>query len=167
MPPIVISSILLLLACTTVQANEYLVPRLGLMSVNMRSTTPIISTGLYYGYQFSRHFSMEMESSVGVSGGEYRKSSGGKGKLQIWAAAGYLAHRWRFSRHFYLKSRAGPMFESVTSIHDDFKSIHPAYGFSGGLGLGFQGFDGLTLETEVTMLEKNIVNTAVGIHYDF
>ena len=147
--------------------SEYLVARAGTMIVNVGNTTPIISSGVYYGYNLNEKTSIEAEANVGLSGGKYNDGKGNFGNFDIWTVAAYIAYRHPFTHNFYAKGKFGLLFENITNNARSEKLVHQDYGFSGGLGLGLQLKQRLTLETELSLLERDIYYAGLGVHYKF
>ena len=150
------------------QANsEYLVARMGAMFINVEGATPLYASGLYYGYGLDERMAIEAEANIGVAGGSYNQGNGNFGSFDVWTVAAYGVYRYPFTRTFYAKGKFGLLFESVTNNTRDAKLPQQDYGFSGGIGLGAQFKQRLTLEAEFSLLEANIYYSGLGVHYQF
>lgn len=159
--------ILFCISTTAYAGTEYLVARAGTMLVNVGNTTPLISSGVYYGYNLNEKTSIEAEANVGLSGGKYNDGKGNFGSFDIWTVAAYAAYRHPLTHNLYAKGKFGLLFENITNNTRSEKLIHQDYGFSGGLGLGLQLKQKLTLETELSLLERDIYYAGLGVHYKF
>ena len=152
---------------TAYASSEYLVARTGAMFINAGNAKPLIASGVYYGYNLNEQTSIEAEANVGLGGGKYNDGQGNFGNFDIWTVAAYGVYRHPFTHNFYAKGKFGLLFENITNNARNEKLIHQDYGFSGGIGLGLQLKQKLTLEAEFSLLEQDIYHTGLGIHYKF
>ena len=159
--------------------DQYLLPKLGYMSVDLNNADPIFSLGVLYGYGITSGFSVEGELNLGLSGGEYDNtlSSGTRllGEYSIWTLATYGVYRYPLTNVIFLKGKLGILYENIerdgaqtpaagTPLPDNSKTT--GFGAAGGLGVGFVIKES-TLEFEVTGIDKDIIFYSVGINYSF
>ena len=159
--------------------DQYLLPKLGYMSVDLNDADPIFSLGVLYGYGITSGFSVEGELNLGLSGGEYDKtlSSGTRlqGEYSIWTLAAYGVYRYSVTDVIFLKGKLGILYENIerdgtqtpsagTPLSDNRKTT--GFGAAGGLGVGFIIKDS-TLEFEVTGIDEDIIFYSIGINYSF
>lgn len=99
-------------------------------------------------------FALEGELTTTAIAGHYLGSD-----LKLTSLGGYLA--WRSAGRWYLKARAGGLWERVrvgAGRADD-------GGVSGGIGGGYRFDDGRALELEFTVIEKNV--NMLSLTYQF
>jgi hypothetical protein len=155
------------------RGDQYLLPKLGFMSINLNNAKPLFSGGLLYGYGISPSVTIEGEINVGISGGGYdRKDSSGQvydsGNYKIWTLAAYGVYRLPIFDNAYLKGKLGGLYENIKRT-SDFGNPDTATGFglAGGVGVGVIAAKKLTFELEVTGIDADIIFYSLGIHYPF
>jgi hypothetical protein len=154
-------------------ADQYILPKVGFMSINLNNAKPLLSGGLLYGYGITSAITIEGEANVGFSGGGYQiKDSAGtvtdSGNYKIWTLAGYGVYRLPITDYAYLKGKLGVLYENINRTSDFAKSeTATGYGLAGGLGVGLIAAKKLTFEFEVTGIDADIIFYSIGIHYPF
>ena len=156
------------------KGDQYLLPKFGFMEIQMDQPNPLLSVGLLYGYGLTNRLSVEAETNLGFSGGEYEKrdSSSGtvseKGDYKIYTAAAFGVYRFPLWQGGYVKTKLGLLYENVTrSIEQGEKRINNDFGLAGGLGLGAVIMRNTTLELEATVIDKDIIFYSLGAHIHF
>ena len=153
--------------------DQYVLGKLGFMSVKKNSADPVGSLGLLYGYGLTPGITVESELNLGLFGGKYeQKNSVGalseKGDFRIATLASYGAYRFLMTDVTYLKGKLGLLYEIVQrkgKIIGD--NTSRGFGLAGGVGVGTRIADALTLEAEITGIDKDIVFFSLGLHYAF
>jgi len=170
------------LICSNSQADagdQYLLPKIGIMSVDLNDADSLTSLGLLYGYGLSSRFVFEAELNSSISGGKYDRTlttnTRLEGKYTVWTIAGYMAFRQPLTNVFYFKSKLGLLYEDVerdgiqttsgSQIQPDDKTS-TGLGFAGGLGLGIR-LGTFILENEITIIDENIIFYSIGLNYTF
>lgn len=169
--------VLLVMVCSsTAQADrgdQYVLGKLGFMSVKLNSADTLGSIGVLYGYGLTPEIAFESELNLGLLGGKYeQKNSTGavfeKGEYRIWTLAGYGVYRFPLTDVAYLKGKLGLLYENVKRNGDLIGgATSKGFGLAGGVGAGTRIADTLTLEGEITSIDKDIVFFSVGLHYAF
>jgi hypothetical protein len=155
------------------RGDQYLLPKIGFMSIDLNEADPLFSAGLLYGYGITPSITIEGEVNLGISGGEYTRKDGNnveieKGEYNIWTTAAYGVYRLPFQDVAYLKAKAGGLYENVERTSDTAEEeTATGFGFAGGLGLGVIFAQKLTLELEVTGIDESIIFYSLGVHYPF
>ncbi|MDH5327526.1 MAG: outer membrane beta-barrel protein [Gammaproteobacteria bacterium] len=153
--------------------DQYYLPKLGQMVIDINKATNLNSIGLMYGYGITKHFSLEAELNSSLSGGTYTKEDAlgnvtEKGEYQVRTLAAYAAVRKILWGSVYAKGKVGVLFETVERSSDrDQTSSDDSIGFAGGLGAGAYLFEHLTMELEATQIDRNIVFYSLGMHIRF
>ena len=148
-------------------AGHYLLPKFGIMSVDLNNADPLISVGLLYGIGLTETISFEAELNYGFSGGEHVKDSV-KGEYRISTLAGYGVYRFPVTDNTYLKGKLGLLFEDIERNLDNGEAINTDdFGVAGGVGIGTQFGNMATVEIEATLIDKNIIFYSLGAHYRF
>jgi hypothetical protein len=155
------------------RGDQYLIPKLGFMSIGLYNAKPLFSGGLLYGYGITSGMTIEGEVNVGISGGGYQRRdiSGSvyeSGNYQIWTIAAYGVYRLPIMDYAYLKGKLGALYENIKRT-SDFANPDTAtgYGLAGGIGLGVVAMEKLTFEFEVTGIDADIIFYSLGVHYPF
>ena len=155
------------------RGDQYVLGKLGFMSVKKGNAETLGSIGALYGYGLTPAITLESEINLGLFGGKYdQKDTLGNvvesGKYRIWTVAGYGVYRLLFSDVTYLKGKLGLLYENVkhsNDMHGD--HVAKGFGLAGGVGVGTRIADALTLEGEITGIDKDIVFFSLGLHYAF
>jgi hypothetical protein len=137
------------------------------MFVQTKNASPIIASGVYYGYSAGNNVAFEAEANVGLKGGGYNNGKGDIGKYDIWTVAAYATYRHPFTNFLYAKAKIGLLFENIANNTKNEQLLNRDYGFSGGVGIGVNIKQTLTLEGELSLLEKDIYYSGLGIHIKF
>lgn len=139
------------------RGDQFLIPKVGFMSIDLSNADPLYSIGVMYGYGITPEVTVEGEVNLGISGG---KSD--LGDYDIWTVAGYGVYRHPISDTAYLKGKLGLLHENVkvqsASASDS--------GFAGGFGFGFKIAKTL-IELEATIIDKDIIFYSAGLNYAF
>ena len=153
------------------RGDQYVLGKLGVMSVKLNNADTLGSIGLLYGYGLTPKVSIESELNLGLLGGKYeQKNSEGvfeKGDYRIWTLAGYGVYRFPLTDVAYLKGKLGLLYENVKRSGQLSDKTSKGFGLAGGVGAGTRIADTLTLEGEITSIDKDIVFFSVGLHYAF
>ena len=147
--------------------DEYLVSRIGAMIIKKDNAKPLLAAGLYYGYGIDKNIAIEAETNIGLSGGAFNQGDDVVGNYNLRTIAGYGVYRLALSHQGYIKAKFGLLFENIIRQLKTTKESTLDYGFSGGLGIGLNFKKRLTIETEISIIEKTIFHPSMGIHYIF
>lgn len=150
------------------RGDQYLLGKVGIMTVNKNDADPLLSIGALYGYGVTPDITAEAELNLAFVGGEYtNKKNNDSGEYNVWSVAGYAVYRLPFRENFYGKAKGGLIMESVERIGDKTESSGYAFGIAGGIGAGWLASETFTLEGEITGLDKDIFFFSVGANYAF
>ena len=156
------------------RGDQFLLPKIGLMDIQINNPSPLWSVGLLYGFGLTNRLSLEAETNFGLSGGEYEKrdSSTGavieKGTYNVSTLAGYGVYRYPLWQGGYIKSKLGLLYEKVSrELEQDGKREDTDFGLAGGLGFGALMMNKFTLELEATIIDKDIIFYSLGTHINF
>jgi opacity protein-like surface antigen len=154
------------------RGDQYVLGKLGFMSVDLNNADPLFSVGILYGYGLTSEITLESELNLGLLGGEYeQKNSLGEvfeeGEYRIWTLAGYGVYRFPLSNFAYLKGKLGVLYENVKRSGKIDDKTSTGFGLAGGLGAGTQVIENLTVEAEITGIDKDIIFYSLGLHYVF
>jgi len=157
--------------------DQFLLPKFGVMSIDLKNADPLLSVGFMWGFGLSDNISFEAEYNNGFDGGEYESTevtATGVYRYRVNTVAGYLVHRYPMGNGSYFKTKVGLLHEKVkftepnsidSSITDTRQTSDT--GIAGGLGLGSSIGERLTLEFEMTLIDKDIIFYSLGTHYNF
>ena len=150
------------------RGDQYVLGKLGFMSVKKNNAETLGSIGALYGYGLTPAITLESEINLGLFGGKYeQKDKSDSGDYRIWTVAGYGVYRFLFSDVTYLKGKLGLLYENVKRNGKLEDSTAKGFGLAGGVGVGTRIADALTLEGEITGIDKDIVFFSLGLHYAF
>lgn len=155
------------------RGDQYLLPKFGIMTVNLNNADNLYSLGVLYGYGLTPEVSVEGEVNLSLTGGDYkRKDATGSviesGKYKVWTVAGYGVYRYPFTETAYLKGKLGLLYENVDrSANIGEGHTAKAFGVAGGIGAGILIRGNLTIEAEITGIDKDIIFYSLGVHYPF
>lgn len=154
------------------RGDQYVLGKLGVISVKLNNADTLGSFGLLYGYGLTPKVSIESELNLGLLGGKYeQKNSAGavfeEGEYRIWTLAGYGVYRFPLTDVAYLKGKFGLLYENVKRSGRVSDKVSKGFGLAGGVGAGTRIADTLTLEGEITSIDKDIIFFSVGLHYAF
>lgn len=180
------TSLITLFFCLSVISNmshadagdQYLLPKVGSMSVDLNNANALSSIGLLYGYGINPEWTVEGELNSGVSGGEYDRVLGSgtrlEGEYTVWTLAGYAVYRYPVIESVFLKAKLGVLYENIerdgtqtigsTIQVDDNNS--KGFGAAGGIGIGFL-VKRTILELEITGIDEDIIYYSLGINFTF
>lgn len=157
--------------CAPVHADrgdQYLLGKVGIMTVDKNNADPLFSFGALYGYGITPDITAEAELNLAFIGGEYSNSKNNdSGEYDVWSAAGYAVYRLPIQDNLYGKAKGGLIFEHVARSGDKTDSSGFAMGISGGVGIGYVLNELLTIEGEITGLDKDIFFFSIGANYAF
>ena len=139
------------------RGDQFLIPKLGFMSIDLQDADPLYSIGLMYGYGITPEITVEGEVNLGISGGESKL-----GDYEIWTIAGYGVYRHPVTETNYIKAKLGVLHENVEVAG---KSADDQ-GLAGGFGFGFK-IKQTIIELEATIIDEDIIFYSVGINYPF
>ncbi|MFV2056756.1 MAG: outer membrane beta-barrel protein [Thiohalomonadales bacterium] len=160
--------------------DKYILPKFGIMSIDLKNADPLISFGVMLGFGLSVNFSFELEYNIGFSGGDYEETVLGDpaniktGFYRVDTGAGYLVYRHPISQKSYFKTKLGLLYENVERTESG--TLNPEItdvissndtGVAGGLGIGWYVGERLTLDVEMTVIDKDIIFYSLGTHYRF
>lgn len=151
--------------------DQYLLPKFGLMLIDLNNADPLLSLGLMYGIGLTENMSVEAEINAGISGGEYKEANN-RGEYRVQTFASYLAYRHPLGKTGYLKGKLGVLTEQVELTRLELLSATKSStskdtGVASGLGAGVFMGRRLTMEVEVTVIDKDIRFYSLGTHYRF
>lgn len=159
--------------------DQYLLPKLGFMTIDVEDTDSLLTAGCEYGYGLNQNISLEAEANYGFSGGTYKNLDKNiKGEFRIATIAAYGVYRVAWGQSAYLKLKGGVHFETIARKTEVFNSSLPPQeqigdtsntdtGFAGGLGVGGKLDNNLTMELELTGIDQKIRLLSLGLHYGF
>jgi len=179
----VVSLVIILSVCSKLSfadaGDQYLLPKVGTMSVDLKDADTLTSVGLLYGYGITPNFTLESELNLSISGGKYDQRTSNnttfQGKYTVWTLAGYGVYRYSITDIVFLKGKLGVLYESVenkgtqetaggASQRDD--NTSKGFGIAGGFGVGFQAMSTI-IEIELTSIDEDIIFYSLGINYAF
>lgn len=139
------------------RGDQFLIPKVGFMSVDLNSADPLYSLGVMYGYGYTPEITFEGEINIGVAGGE-----SDLGDYKIWTVAGYGVYRYPITDVDYIKAKLGLLHENieVAGFSADDQAI------AGGFGYGFK-YNTTIFELEATIIDADIIFYSLGINYPF
>ena len=154
------------------RGDQYVLGKLGFMSVKKNNADALGSIGALYGYGITPEITVESELNLCLFGGKYeQKNNLGNvfehGDYRIWTLAGYGVYRFPLTDAAYLKSKLGLLYENVKRSGKLSDETAKGFGLAGGVGVGTRIADTLTLEGEITGIDKDIVFFSLGLHYAF
>lgn len=162
--------------CFADVGDQYLLPKAGVISINVGDVDPLYSVGLMYGYGLEKRISAEAEVNYGFGGGQYSSAGNGsaneKGHYRVLTLAGYGVYRYPVTRVLYAKFKLGLLHEHLyrtierVGVGDSQKTVVDT-GLAGGFGAGYVFDDRSTGELEVTIIDQDILFLSVGWHYRF
>jgi len=153
--------VLLFLATGTAYADrgdQFVIPKVGFMSVDLNNADPLFSVGVMYGYGFTPEITFEGEINIGVAGG-----GSNNGDYKIWTVAGYGVYRYPITDANYIKAKVGVLHESVKQ--GDF-AANTDQGVAAGIGYGFK-VKTTIIELEATIIDADIIFYSMGVNYPF
>jgi hypothetical protein len=155
------------------KGDQFFLPKIGFMDIQINNPTPLWSAGLLYGFGLTNRLTLEAEANFGFNGGDYEKhdSSGAlieKGQYKVSTFAAYGVYRHPLWQSGYIKSKLGLLYETVTRDLQQARTREDTdFGLAGGLGFGFVMMGDLTLELEATVIDKDIIFYSLGTHLNF
>lgn len=152
--------------------SVYIGPKAGMMLMNLPDVDNIISIGGVIGYGAPAGLAAEIEFNFGVSGGDWTPLPGATGDFNIWTVAGYGIYRLTLGGGAYLKGKAGILQETV-----DAEATFPPFGtmsmsaddtgLSLGIGIGLTFAEKVMVETEATIIERDVTLISLGANFIF
>lgn len=154
------------------KGDQFLLAKIGFMSIELNDADPLYSVGAVYGYGITPEIAVEGELNLGLAGGEYKRTDGAgsvrdKGDYKIATLAGYGVYRVPVTESAYLKGKLGLLFESIKRNGTASDGTSTGLGLAGGVGVGTRVSETLTAEAEVTGIDQDIVFYSLGINYVF
>lgn len=150
--------------------KQYLLPKLGIMSIDVFDAKLLYSLGFQYGYGLTRNVSFEADLNYGFIGGEYKKLQE-EGDFRVFSLGAYGAYRLPLTKALYLKGKLGGIYEDVERSSNLNAGSDEIVSIAGGLGAGYYygelGPVRLTVELEWTKLDKDINFYSMGAHLAF
>lgn len=160
--------------CWAEKGDQFLLGKLGFMSVDLHNADPLYSMGVLYGYGITSPITVEAELNLGLIGGAYaREDSAGvqieNGKFRVTTLAGYGVYRLPVTDLVYAKGKIGLLYENVkrTSNLADGGKTARGFGIAGGIGVGAKLAEAFTVELEITGIDADIIFYSAGLHYAF
>ncbi|WP_455209939.1 outer membrane beta-barrel protein [Kaarinaea lacus] len=151
-----------------------MLPKVGFMDIQINDPSPLWSVGLLYGFGLTNRVSLEAETNLGISGGEYEKRDSitgaiiEKGTYNVSTLAAYGVYRYPLWQGGYVKSKLGLLYEKVSrELEQQGKRENSDFGVAGGLGFGALMMNKFTLELEATIIDKDIIFYSLGTHINF
>lgn len=154
------------------RGDQYLLGKIGFMSIQLNDADRLISLGGIYGFGLTPRVSLEAEANFGVSGGEYtQKDSAGAvvqtGDYRVSTLAGYGVFRHLMSGPVFAKVKIGGLYENVKRTGKVSSETSTGFGVAGGLGVGWQIGPATTIEGELTGIDQDIIFYSVGFNAAF
>ena len=156
------------------RGDQFLLAKVGFMSVDLNNADLLYSVGALYGYGITPDITAEAEVNLGLLGGAYkRKDSAGtvleSGDYRVSTLAGYGVYRLPVTESVYLKGKLGLLYENVARSSDLSQGAKTArdFGVAGGVGAGARIANAFTLELEITGIDADILFYSAGLHYVF
>ena len=156
------------------RGDQFLLPKIGFMDIQINDPSPLWSAGLLYGFGLTNRLSVEAEVNLGISGGDYEKRDSAtgavveKGSYQVSTLAAYGAYRIPLWKEGYAKTKLGFLYEQVRRELEQSGSREDSdFGLAGGVGVGARMLDRITLEIEATVIDKDIIFYSLGTHVSF
>ncbi len=156
------------------RGDQFLLPKVGFMDIQINDPSPLWSVGLLYGFGLTNRVSLEAETNLGISGGEYEKRDSitgaiiEKGTYNVSTLAAYGVYRYPLWQGGYVKSKLGLLYEKVSrELEQQGKRENSDFGVAGGLGFGALMMNKFTLELEATIIDKDIIFYSLGTHINF
>ncbi len=152
------------------RGDQYVLGKFGIMSVKLNSADTLGSIGLLYGYGITPEITIESELNLGLFGGKYEQTNNAgvvfeKGDYRVYTLAGYGVYRAPLTDVAYVKGKLGLLYENVKRSGQLSNKTSKGFGLSGGVGAGTRIADALTLEGEITGIDKDIIFFSIGLHY--
>lgn len=139
------------------RGDQFLIPKVGFMSINLSNADPLFSVGVMYGYGYTPEITFEGEINIGVTGG-----GSDDGDFKIWTAAGYGVYRYPITDTNYIKAKVGLLHESVKKG----EASNSDQGIAAGVGYGFK-VKTTIIELEATIIDSDIIFYSMGVSYPF
>ena len=156
------------------RGDQFLLPKFGFMDIQINNPTPLWSAGLLYGYGLTNRLSVEAETNLGFSGGEYEKRDPvtglviEKGAYSVSTLAAYGVYRYPLWQGGYIKTKLGLLYENVSrELEVGGTREDTDFGTAGGLGFGVMMMNRFTMELEATIIDKDIIFYSLGTHINF
>gem|GEM_PF-1059738 len=156
------------------RGDQFLLGKLGFMSVDLNDADLLYSVGALYGYGVTPDITVEAEVNLGLLGGAYERKDGSgtvleSGNYRVSTLAGYGVYRLPVTDSVYLKAKLGLLYENVKRSSDLSQGGKTArdFGVAGGIGAGARVSDAFTLELEITGIDADILFYSAGLHYAF
>lgn len=156
------------------RGDQFLLGKLGFMSVDLNDADLLYSVGALYGYGITPEITAEAEVNLGLLGGAYRRKDAvgtvlESGEYRVSTLAGYGVYRWPVTDAVYVKGKLGLLHENVKRGSDLGQGGKTAqdFGVAGGVGAGARIADAFTLELEITGIDADILFYSAGLHYVF
>ena len=148
------------------KGDQYLLPKVGIMTIDLDSADSLYSIGALYGYGLSPELTVEGEINLGLTGGDY-STSVDNGDYRVWTVAGYGVYRYPVTKTGYLKGKLGLLYESIDRSGQFSDSSSTGFGLAGGIGGGYILQNGSIFELEATVIDQDIIFFSLGINYPF
>jgi hypothetical protein len=149
----------------------YMLTRVGSLTVGGKQPNEQQMLGVVVGLRLNFSFYVEGEFNLNVGGGNYARELE-RETMSISTMAIYGAYRNVLSPNYYLKAKAGVVYQDMTRVDNNTQkeiSVHGSDG-SGGLGLGIVyhlNKKPVMIELEATSIEQHILLYTVGMTYPF
>jgi len=158
-------------AGVAVDDPPYTLGRFGSLNVGDNNANEQQMLGVVVGLRLNFSFYVEGELNLSMAGGDYGRGVE-RGRMQISTLGLYGAYRYMLSPSYYLKARAGLVYEDITRMDDNTQKAVSSNGSSGsgGLGLGIVyhlNKKPVMIELEATTIEQNIILYTVGMTAPF
>ena len=180
----ILFSSILIVPVTATAAKQYLLPKIGVMSIDVNQAASVTSVGLLYGYKITQKFTIESELNYGISGGHYDKTLVSGTRLQggydLSTIATYGVYRHSLSNKIFTKAKLGLIYEDIqregtlttgTGVTQSDSDHSQGFGLAGGYGIGIvldtRYMKNSIVELEVTAVDEDIVFYSLGFNYAF
>ena len=175
---LLLSSTLLSSQCLAAAGDQYSLPKMGFMTIDVDNADSLLTIGFMLGFGMTQNISIETEANYGFSGGEFRNENKNiQGDYRIATVAAYGVYRLAWGEVGYLKLKGGVHAEQITKNSEyitppapgasNESSKNSEIGFAGGLGVGGKLDNHLTMELELTGIDQKIRLLTLGMHYGF
>lgn len=149
----------------------YMLTRVGSLLVGDNNSNEQQLIGAVVGLRLNNSFYVEGEVNLSVAGGDYAGKVE-RGRMRVSTFGLYGVYRFMLSPDYYLKARAGLVYEDISRTDENTQNQLDTNGSSGsgGVGLGIVyhfNKKPVMIELEATTIEQNMMLYTVGMTTPF